>query len=574
MKKIALYTLCSFVALTLTAQTPTFDWAINMGGTNFDKGNDIATDASGNVYVTGTLAGTADFAPGAGVVNLVSNGNDDIFIAKYSSTGNLLWAHNIGGADNETAVAMALDASGNCYVAGRFSGAVDFDPGAATSTITASGAFDVCIVKLSSSGNFVWAKNFGGTFGTFVNNISLDNAGNVYTTGTFQTTTDFDPSAAVFNLTSTGGQDPYLVKLDTAGNFVWAINSGFDISKMNIDHNNNIYLAGSFNATIDFDPDSTQTHNLTPIGGADIHITKFDTAANFVWVKTIGGASSESVTAINTDANGNIIVAGTFGGTVDFDPGAGTANLTAVGSGSTLSDMYFLKLDEAASFVWVKKVGGNSIDVPYDIGTDNSGNVYFAGRFNSATVDFNPDTTATFNLNGTFNSYEAFVLILSATGNFIYAYELGGPSNGNDEANGISVNPSGSIYVTGTFYGPIDFDPGAGTTTLDDNGNTDVFIQKMNFSPVGLADVTDENYFTIYPNPAANKFTVKGLKFDAVYELRIFDVLGSEVLKSNINSEQSEINVSGLKSGIYFAQIDPISIDKGLGRMSKKIIIQ
>ncbi|MBK8875138.1 MAG: hypothetical protein IPN13_14990 [Bacteroidetes bacterium] len=340
MKKILL-TICCCAALALNAQTPTFDWAINLGGINYDRGFDIGIDAAGDVYVAGIISGTGDFDPGAGVVNLVSNGNDDMFIAKYTAAGSLVWAYNIGGTGNETVTAMAIDASGNCYITGRFAGAVDFDPGAGTSTITSSGPFDVYIVKLNSSGDLLWAKNFGGTFGTFVDDLSLDASGSVYTIGTFQTTTDFDPSAAVFNLVSTGGQDPYIAKLDASGNFVWALNPGFSISAINIDINNALYLTGIFDAATDFDFDSTQTINLIPQGSSDIYIAKFDTDANFVWVNSVGGTTGESPSAINTDAMGNIIITGTFAGTADFDPGAGIANLTAVATGSNVYDMFF-----------------------------------------------------------------------------------------------------------------------------------------------------------------------------------------------------------------------------------------
>ncbi len=566
MKKILL-TICCCAALALNAQTPTFDWAINLGGINYDRGFEIGTDAAGDVYVAGIISGTGDFDPGSGVVNLVSNGNDDMFIAKYTAAGSLVWAYNIGGTGNEAVTAMAIDSSGSCYITGRFAGTVDFDPGAGTSTITSSGPFDVYIVKLNTSGNLLWAKNFGGTFGTFVNDISIDASGSVYTIGTFQTTTDFDPSAAVYNLVSAGGQAPYMAKLDASGNFVWALNTGFSISALNIDINNALYLTGIFNDTTDFDIDPTQTANLISLGGSDIYIAKFDTDANFVWVKSVGGTDNESPSAINTDAVGNIIISGTFVGTADFDPGAGIANLTAVGTGSNLSDMFFLKLDDAANYVWAKRIGGNSIDFPTDIDTDNAGNVYFCGQFKSSVVDFDPDPTVTFNLNGTFSSYDAFVLILSTTGNFIYAYEIGGPSNGDDEAGGIFVNPSGSFYVTGSFYGPIDFDPGTGTNTLSGNGNTDAYVQKMNITSVGLADLTDENSFILYPNPASTKCIVQSSRIKVGDVIRIFDVMGKEIL--TLNNVEQEIDLSNFQNGIYF-----VTILSGNLTASQKLIIQ
>ncbi len=557
MKKTLLVIFC-LTASTLYAQTPIFDWAFGLGGTYYDKGIDVATDSAGNVYALGSFANTVDFDPGSNVLNLTSNNNsDDVYIAKYNAAKDLLWALVFGGTGNETPIAMALDASGNCYLTGRFSGTVDFDPGAGTANITASGAFDVFIVKLSPSGIYLWAKNFGGTFGTFVDEISVDDAGSVYTAGTFQTTTDFDPSPAVFNLVSTGGQDPYLAKLDAAGNFVWALNTGFNISKLYCDINNSLFIAGGFNDTTDFDLSSSQTLNIVPSGNYDIYISKYDTAANLIWVKTMGSTgSSGGVLGITTDMAGNIIATGTFSGTLDFDPGTNTVNLTSSGSGSTLSDMYFLKLDAAANFVWVKKIGGNNLDYPLDVATDNAGSIYLTGVFKSSVVDFDPDTTVTFNLNGTMGSYDAFVLILSATGNFIYAYEIGGPSNGDDYGNGICVNPSGSYYVTGTFYGPIDFNPGAGTTTLNDNGNTDAFIQKMNFSLVGLVDTDEENYFSVYPNPANQIVTINlpSVKNQSS-EVKVFDAIGKEILSTRVAGGNSTIDVSKLDKGIYFIQL-------------------
>jgi len=163
-------------------------------------------------------------------------------------------------------------------------------------------------------------------------------------------------------------------------------------------------------------------------------------------------------------------------------------------------------------------------------------------------------------------SYDAFVLILSATGNFIYAYEIGGPSNGDDYGNGICVNPSGSYYVTGTFYGPIDFNPGAGTTTLNDNGNTDAFIQKMNFSLVGLVDTdeenyfsvypNEENYFSVYPNPANQIVTINlpSVKNQSS-EVKVFDAIGKEILSTRVAGGNSTIDVSKLDKGIYFIQL-------------------
>ncbi|MBN4066110.1 SBBP repeat-containing protein, partial [Candidatus Amoebophilus asiaticus] len=170
----------------------TYEWAKGMGDTLSDYGNSIAVDGSGNIYITGNFQGTTDFDPGTGTANLTSAGLWDIFFAKYDSGGNYVWAKGIGGLGWDNGLGLALDDTGNVYITGYFQDTADFDPGAGTVYLTSAGGEDIILAKYDTDGNYVWAKGIGSTNDDFGYGIALDVSGNVYITGYFQDTTDFD----------------------------------------------------------------------------------------------------------------------------------------------------------------------------------------------------------------------------------------------------------------------------------------------------------------------------------------------------------------------------------------------
>ncbi len=239
---------------------------------------------------------------------------------------------------------IVIDAFGNVYTTGSFESIVDFDPGTGTFNLTSTGNSDIFISKLDQSGNFIWAKIIGGTDADFGYSIAVDASGNVFTTGNFNITVDFDPGPGTFNLTSAGNSnDIFISKLDAAGNFVWAKAMGgwnFDWSySIAVDASGNVFTTGSFEGTADFDP-GPGTFNLTSAGIQDIFISKLDANGNLVWAKVMGGTQNDQSISIALDASGNAFTTGYFNGTADFDPGAGTFNLTSAGN----SDIFIIKL--------------------------------------------------------------------------------------------------------------------------------------------------------------------------------------------------------------------------------------
>ncbi len=316
-------------------------WAKSMqDGTSGDTGFAITVDGSGNVYTTGYFQGTVDFDPGVGTAELTAANLQDIFVSKLNASGDYVWAKSMGGNLDDSGRAIAVDGSGNVYTTGTFRGTIgDYDPGAGTANLASAGESDIFISKLDASGNYVWAKSLAGTSEEYGYGIAVDGSGNVYTTGYFLSTVDFDPSAGTANLTSAGGRDIFISKLDASGNYVWAKSmggtatadsfAGGDIGYgIAVDGSGNVYTTGQFDIEADFDP-GAGTVNLTSVGLVDIFISKLDASGNYVWAKSMGGTANDLGYDIAVDGSGNVYTTGFFRGTVDFDPGPGTAELTA-----------------------------------------------------------------------------------------------------------------------------------------------------------------------------------------------------------------------------------------------------
>src|SRR6185436_13185398 len=368
-----------------------FVWAKSMGAITDEQGNSITVDGSGSVYTTGYFLGTLDFDPGAGVFNLISYGSDNrFFIQKLDGAGNFVWAKGAGSGTGAFANSIALDPSGNVYTTGYFFGIVDFDSGAGIFNLTNSeDAADVFVAKSDASGNFIWVKKIGGTLLDYAYSIASDGSGNIYITGSFQGTVDFDPGAGAFNLTSSGNSDIFISKLDASGNFIWtkqiegtSDDIGYSIA---VDASGSVYTTGYFQGTPDFDP-GAGISNMASSGSYDIFISKLSTLGNFIWAKQMGGAFDDSGNSITLDGSGNAYTTGIFQGTADFDPGAGTFNLTA-----STNDFFISKLDPSGNFIWAKQMGGSSnySQKAKSIAVDGSGNVHTTGYF-SGTVDFDP----------------------------------------------------------------------------------------------------------------------------------------------------------------------------------------
>lgn len=284
-------------AAVTSAWTPTTD-RINVatfGGTDVDRAQSMVVDAAGNIYTTGHFSATVDFDPSVGISNLTSAGGLDVFVTKQNSHGELLWAVRAGGPQDIQATSIAVDATGNVYVTGYFLGTADFDPRPSDIQNLTAAQADVFVWKLNSTGSFVWAKKAGGSGFDSASSLALDSAGDVYVTGQFIGTAEFNFDGVSSTLISDGAAaDVFLWKLDSAG-VTRVIRSyggpgtdaGGDIA---IDASGSVYLTGYFTGTANFNPTGAAV-NLTSDGAAaDVFVVKL---SNFVaqWAKRAGGSS-------------------------------------------------------------------------------------------------------------------------------------------------------------------------------------------------------------------------------------------------------------------------------------------
>ena len=542
------------------ANAQVFEWAKSFGGSLNEMANSIAVDAAGNIYLTGRFQGTVDFNPEAGVFNMTSFGLDDIFIVKLTTSGSFVWAKQMGGTSIEDGNSIAVDNAGNIYLTGLFDGTTDFDPSAAIFNYTAIGNSDIFVVKLDSDGNFIWAKQMGGSGEETGICIALDLFGNVYTIGNFQGTADFDPGVNDFTVTSSN-IDVYISKLDSDGNFVWAKKIGgssWDVGYfISTDSNGNLYTTGHFSGVADFDPNAGVL-NLSSAGGTDVFVCKLDGNGNFLWAKKMGGAQDDRGNSLGRDALNNVYITGYFRGIADFDPSATTFNLTAGGN----RDIFVCKIDSVGNFVWAKSMGDIAIETGQSIATDSNGNCFITGTF-ASFVDFDPGPNSV--ILQTAGNSDVFIQKLDSSGNFVWVKKIGAISA--DVSSQILVDSNGGVLTIGKYVGIVDFDPDVSEFNLTSAGDDDVFILKLGNNALSNYRNTYQNASLIYPNPSIGIFTIEtNIKAGQV---DIYNLIGKKIFTATTHSKKVVIDISKEPKGVYFLTLED---EKG-NLLTQKIVL-
>ena len=411
--------------ITKLDQAGNFLWAKRLGGADNTvdaaSGISISTDNNGNLVVVGYFTGDMDINPDPGsIINIASIGSvvgtagaSDGYVLKLNTNGDYLWSQQIGSASAERANAIITDNVGNIIITGSFASTVDFDGSAGTVNATAIGGLDIFILKLTSAGGFSFVKTMGGSANDVANAITLDGAGNIYTTGYFGNNTiftaDFDPGTGTAILTSNNGGDVFVSKLNNVGNYVWAKSFGGSITTgipadygnaILVDEQGAVYTTGTIKTNnagtlIDLDP-GTGTANNNGFGANDFFISKLDVSGNYVWGKLIGstsGQTSEIGNSLATDAEENIYVLGMFSGNTVFDPNIGNVTSPILNTtGTPTTDVFLAKFDATGVFLSVNTIGSNSTDIGYGLAIDGASNIFITGVF-SGNADFDPSAS-------------------------------------------------------------------------------------------------------------------------------------------------------------------------------------
>ena len=476
MKKLLFILLVVVQATIATAQVPVYRWAGKIAGTSSEYSEQIAFDNTGNVYICGRFEATCDFDPSTGSTNLISGGSSDMFVAKYSTSGALIWAIKAGSTGTDRANYLTVDGSGNVYVTGYFAATVDFDPGAGVADLTAVTGSDMFFAKYNSDGNYVWAKAIGGPNTEYGEVIAFDGVDGIYIAGEYSgDSLDLDAGTGVYSVYNTGTSiftyDPFLAKYDTAGNFNWGLsmtgNSTNYPKSLAFDASQNVIVGGYFSGSILVDLVSGSS--LTSNGSSDGFIARFSSTGTYLSSYNVGGPLADYLYSI-CENGGNIYATGTYNGIVDFDPGVDTVYYQSKG----LADVFVVKFDATGALTWAKSLGGVGADISNSIKLNTNGDVYVTGSFVDS-AEFNTGTAST-KLTA-YGGRDAFIVKYDASGNLKFAQKLGSALT--DYGRGLGIDQNGDIWNTG-YYGAATFYPNQLNlaTTLTYSGVNDVYLVK------------------------------------------------------------------------------------------------
>jgi len=506
----------TFLQLNVNSQSiVSHEWGHGMpisGSTANDAVQNVISDASGNVYSTGYFSGTMNLD---GSTTLTSAGARDIFISKFNSTGVLQWAKRIGSTGEDIGYGITLDPNGNIILCGYFNSTVDFDPGTGTSNLTANapGLSESFVLKLNNSGDFIWAKDFdksSSLYGDVAYSVETNSTGDVFLCGVFNGTMDSDPGPSVNNLVclNTNTISGFVIRLTSAGNFTYskmftAISANCYPYKLAVDGSSNVIVAGWFNNAIDFDPGAGTQYSTSSGGSDDGFVFTLNSSGDYVAHFRIGGGSTDRITGLDIDGTGNIYVTGYFAGTVDFDPGAGTSNLSSSGSNA---DIFISKYSSSSILSWVNRIGGTGTDRSWDLRLGNNNDVLVAGEF-LGTVSFGSISIA-----GNASTVDAFITGLDQNGNYKWAGHAGGTSIaiGNTVCATIET-----VFLGGMFEGTIDMDPTASSDNSTATGVRDPFLASWSYCnmPTTPSSITGSITVCEGSNPQYSVTNVPGYSY-------------------------------------------------------------
>ena len=463
-------------------------WATRFAGT-YGSGRGVAVDSSSNVFVVGayTIAAmplyNASGTVGATLPYGGISGEWDGFVAKYSSTGTLLWAARIAsGTTDDEAYACAVDPSGNVFVAGQYGSTLTFyNTGGTTGATLVAGTsvWTVYLAKYSSAGAVVWAARIGnaGNPNTSTNSVATDSSGNVYTTGSY---------GAALTLYNTGGTtgatlpfagtyDGFVVKYTSAGVVSWAArigNAGTTfMGGIAVDSSSNVFVVGQYSVALTLYNTGGTTGATLPFAGAgsDAFLAKYSSTGVLLWASQIAAATDTSAGGVSVDSNGNVFVCGSYSAALTIYNTGGATGATLPSAGSY--DVFIAKYSSAGTVSWAAEVGGTTDEFGYGSATDSSGNVFVSGSYSSTTLTL-------YNTGGTTGA----TLAQAGGGDaFIAKYSPNGYI-------ALSVTPASSNVLVSATYTPSTFSPFV-------NGNPATTLAGTTLTTTGLYLGGPSNYF-------------------------------------------------------------------------------
>jgi len=442
---------CTVLVTVPSSTAASWTWSQAAGGALNDAGRSIARLPNGDLAVVGDYEGTMAIGP----TNLTSLGSRDIFVARFTAAGSLVWAVSAGGSNGDWGYGVTTDTAGHIYISGYAAG------GALFGTLPAPGGGWVGFVaRMDGAGNFLWVRQATDTYGMAASVAALPGTNGVCVGGWFGNPLTLPVIGPVPHVAL---HDGLVLALDSAGNYLWGWAGG--TGGTDAVHDVAVTPNGQVLATGRFGGGSSQTFNfggtnLTTWGGEDAFVVRLSANGALLWATNGGGANDDWGIAIGADALGRAYVTGTIGnGPAQFGP----ATLTTAVSLS----VFVAQVDPLGQFLWATNSAAGIWDGPRDIAVTPGGQSFVTGHSVNGIYGTNVITGF---------GDQVFVAKLDAFGQFLWATAAGGP--GNDFGSGLTLDASGNcVFVTGFFQtGPGTFPP---TPALPGVGGDDAFVAQL-----------------------------------------------------------------------------------------------
>lgn len=559
----------------LRAQGPAaapWAWAERATGPAGSSGFGVAADAAGNVYVTGYFQRALTI----GNTTLTAD-STDAFLAKYTAQGAPVWARRLGSTGHAVGWEVAADAAGNCYVAGRFRGAVALT---AATTLTSRSAGDEFLVKYDPQGAPVWGQRSSDLAPTFRNfplpglsfplspdgnlHLALDGQGNLYTAGRFQGTTT--RGTAAFTVQGPANtSDALVTKYSPQGQVLWARQGGGVgndyAADLAVDAAGNVLVAGGYNAAATFGGVTFPSPRTTISDNYNVFVLKYDAQGAVVWGRPVVPAFFHDyarMRAVGVDAAGNAYVLGDFAPTLTL--GATTFALPAASS----AHVFLAKYDPQGTVAWARMAGSappNTIHVStgLDLAVHPDGTTTVTGMFGTV-ISFGALTLTT---TGAYN--QIYAARYSAQGDLVWAARAGGgvraPTySGNQNIGyGVALDPAGAAYLTGMYGGRADFGPFLLDSTA--TARPSMYLAKIGGgTALAARGAAGAGALTVWPTPAAGGAPVSVRWADALTapaEVRVVNALGQLVQRRSLarGAQAVELSTAGWRAGWYRVQL-------------------
>lgn len=495
MFRFLVFSLAVTISIGCIGQTvPSTKWAGTIDPSGNFQVNDMTIDHDGNMWLVGSIANAVDFDPDtANLFELNPLADEAAVIAKYDSNGQFLWAGMFDSPamwsyDDHWVNTIVADDAGNVFVSGVFNGTADFDPDTASSasyTMTGTPSSgnvenDMFLVKLTNTGDFVWAKKIAGTGFVECRDMVLDDLGNIYCTGDLGGTANFNPGSATYNLNGGWGEGIFTAKYSSSGSFIWATVFQGDYrvegKVIDLDPDGNILLGGWFEEDCDFGPITLDAGWYDRWG----YVCKMTNSGTVIYAKPYTSSDALYVTGLKCDTLGNVNLAGYFDDGADLDPDTGTYFQTVP---NNVHMLFFTQLDSNGMMNYVNTITttqGN-YNSSTGLGIDENQEYYFS----TLLVDTFILQTQLGTISDTFtigSSSTDYIFKFDHSGNL--AWHFGYPDEGvNDYRNLLHVNNSNDIlfYSRLNTGSDIDAHPGLAEYIVPKNGPFygDVFLHRI-----------------------------------------------------------------------------------------------